>query len=190
VPKVYITKYDSLYFPQTKQYYPKAGDNNSIVKIGVVDISSAKTVWMDIGEETDIYIPGIKFTEDTSKLSIQRMNRVQNKLELMIADIHNGKTKTIITETDSCWVDVENTVLKFLKDGKRFIWSSERDGFLHLYLYDMEGNLMNRVTEGNWEVDKLISVDEENDIVYYTSLERSPLNKDLYSIKIDGSGKK
>ena len=189
VPKVYITKYDSLYFTQTKQYYPKAGAGNSLVQIGVVDISSAKIVWMDIGEETDIYIPGIKFTEDPSKLSIQRMNRLQNKLELMIADIHNGKTKTIITETDSCWVDVENTVFKFLKDGKRFIWSSERDGFLHFYLYDMEGNLINRVTEGNWEVDKLISIDDENDIVYYTSLERSSLNKDLYSINPDGSGK-
>jgi dipeptidyl-peptidase-4 len=190
VPKVFITKYETLYFEPLEQHYPKAGDNNSIVKIGVVDISSAKTMWMDIGEETDIYIPRINFTNDPSVLSIQRLNRPQNKLELMLADINSGKTKIILTETDTCWVDVENDNLRFLNDGKHFIWSSERDGFHHLYLYDINGNLINQVTKGSWEIDKLISVDEENQLIYYTSLERSPLNTDLYSIKFDGSSKK
>ncbi len=189
VPVVYITKYDSLYFPGTKQYYPKAGDNNSLIEIGVVDISSAKTVWIDLGEETDIYIPRIKFTNNQAKLSVQRLNRLQNKLELLITDTHNGEAKIILTETDSCWVDVYDN-LKFFEDGKHFIWSSERNGFHHLYLYNLDGKLINQVTKGNWEIDKLISVDEEKEIVYYTSLERSPLNKDLYSIKLDGSDKK
>ncbi|HSP87119.1 MAG TPA: S9 family peptidase [Ignavibacteriaceae bacterium] len=189
VPKVFITKYDSQYFTPDEQYYPKPGGNNSLVKIGVVDISTAETVWMDLGDETDIYIPRIKYTNDPSRLSIQRLNRLQNKLELLIADTETGNTKTIITETDTCWVDVYDH-LEFLNDGKRFIWSSERDGFLHLYLYDLNGELINQVTKGNWEIDKLVSVDEENEIVYYTSLERSPINKDFYSIKLNGSNKK
>jgi dipeptidyl-peptidase-4 len=189
VPKVFITKYDSLYFPPSEQYYPKPGADNSLVKIGVEDIASAKTVWIDLGNETDIYIPRIKYTNDPSKLSVQRLNRLQNKLELMIADANTGKTNTIISETDSCWVDVYDN-LNFLDDGKRFIWSLERDGFHHLYLFDINGKLINQITKGNWEIDKLISVDEKNETVYYTSLERSPLNKDLYSINLDGSNKK
>ena len=189
VPKVYIPKYDSLYFPPAEQYYPKAGGHNSLVQIGVVDIATAKPVWIDLGEETDIYIPRIKYTNDPAKLSVQRLNRLQNKLEFIIADANTGNTNTIITETDSCWVDVYDN-LKFLNDGKRFIWSSEKDGYHHLYLYDLTGKLLNQVTIGNWEIDKLVSVDEENEIVYYSSLERSPLNKDLYSINLDGSNKK
>jgi len=188
VPNVYITQYDDKYFLPEDQFYPKAGDNNSIVKIGVVNIASGKTVWMDIGEETDIYIPRIKFTNNPSRLSIQRLNRLQNKLDLLIADTQTGESKIILTETDSCWVDVYDD-LTFLEDN-RFIWSSERDGYLHLYLYDIEGNLVNQITKGEWEISKLNAVDEEKGILYYTSLERSPLHKDLYSINLDGAGKK
>lgn len=189
VPKVYITKYEELYFPPDEQYYPKAGAKNSIVKIGVVDIASGKTTWMNIGEETDIYIPRIKFTKDPLKLSIQRLNRLQNKLDFIIAETETGESKILFTETDSCWVDIYDN-LTFLDDGERFIWSSERDGFLHLYLYDMEGNLLNQITKGNWEISKLNAVDEDMNVVYYTSLESSPMNKDLYSVNLDGSGKK
>ena len=189
VPKVYITNYDSLYFPPTVEYYPKAGANNSLVQIGVVEINSGKTTWMDIGKETDIYIPRMNFTKDPSMLSFQRLNRLQNKLELIIADVKTGEAKTIITETDTCWVDVFDN-LTFLNDGKRFIWSSERDGFHHFYLYDISGKLINQITKGKWEIDNLISVDENKQIIYYTSLERSPLNIDLYSINLDGSNKK
>jgi dipeptidyl-peptidase 4 len=190
VPKVYITRYETVYFEPLEQHYPKAGDKNSIVQIGVVNINTAETVWMDIGEETDIYIPRINFTTNTNVLSIQRLNRLQNKLELMLANVNNGDTKVILTETDSCWVESENDDLIFLKDGKHFTWTSEQDGFNHIYLYDLNGNLVNQVTKGNWEIDKLISVDEENQLIYYTAREISPLNKDLYSIKFDGSGKK
>src|SRR5690606_15873529 len=99
VPNVYITQYDDKYFLPEEQFYPKAGDNNSIVKIGVVNIASGKTVWMDIGEETDIYIPRIKFTNNPSRLSIQRLNKLQNKLEVLIAHTQTGKSKIILTET-------------------------------------------------------------------------------------------
>jgi dipeptidyl-peptidase-4 len=94
VPRVYITKWDSLYFEPVVQHYPKAGSNNSVVKIGVVNVNTSNTTWMDIGSDTDIYIPRIKFTANPNTLSIQRLNRLQNKLELLFADTKTGEVKT------------------------------------------------------------------------------------------------
>ncbi len=188
-PIVKIQKYDSLHLNFYEMRYPKAGDNNAIVKIGIVNLENNKVVWASLGEEKDFYIPRIKFTADPNLLSIQRMNRLQNKMELLFADALTGKSKTILTFSDPCWVDV-NDDLTFLKDKKHFIWSSEQDGWNHLYLFDYDGKLINQITKGEWEVDKLLQVDEANKILYYTSSERSPLRRDLYSISFDGKDKK
>lgn len=188
-PIVKIQKYDSLHLNYYEMRYPKAGDNNAIVKIGIVNLEDHKTVWAELGDETDIYIPRIKFTADPNLLSIQRMNRLQNKMELLFADALTGKSKTILTFTDPCWVDV-NDDLTFLKDKKHFIWASEQDGWNHLYLFNYEGKLINQITKGEWEVDKLLQVDEANKRLYYTSSERSPLRRDLFSISFDGKDKK
>jgi dipeptidyl-peptidase-4 len=144
---------------------------------------------MDIGNETDIYIPRIKFTSDPKILSIQRLNRLQNKLDLLFADINTGNSKLILAETDSCWVEVYDD-LYFLERGKQFIWSSDRDNFHHLYLYDYDGNLINRITGGDWEVIKLSSIDEQNEKIYYTSNETGVIYKDLFCINFNGSGKR
>ncbi|MCX8010439.1 MAG: DPP IV N-terminal domain-containing protein, partial [Ignavibacteria bacterium] len=188
VPQIEIQQFDSLYFNSIKMRYPKAGAPNSIVKIGVVDIHSGKTTWMDIGDEIDIYIPRIRWTETPNILSIQRLNRLQNKLELMLADSKTGKSKVIYTDVDSCWIDVEDANLVFLKDKKRFIISSERDGFKHLYLYDMNGNLINQITKGNWEVAGISSVDEKNEQLFFTAGIQNPTQRFLYKINFDGSG--
>lgn len=189
VPEIQIAQWDSLYFNFLTMRYPKAGDKNSLVKIGVVTIVDAKTVWMDIGEETDIYIPRIKFTNDSNILSIQRLNREQNKNELLLADVKTGSSKIILTETDETWVDVRDD-LHFTSDGKYFIWSSERDGFRHFYRYTIDGELVNQITKGNWEIDEVVAYDDENEALYYLSMERGPLYRDLYSIKYDGTNKK
>jgi dipeptidyl-peptidase-4 len=189
VPVMKIAVWDSVYDRIEEMRYPKAGMNNSLVQIGVVNIDGAKTTWMDIGTETDIYIPRIKFTNDVDLLFIQRMNRLQNKLELLSADIRSGKTKIILTENDTAWVSVFDD-LYLLNNEQHFIWSSERDNFKHLYLYDYSGNLVNQITQGNWEVDNLILVDEESNELYYTSNERGTIYTDLYSIKFDGTGKR
>ena len=171
--------------------YPKAGDKNSVVKIGVVSaeaVNGAGTRWMDIGSENDIYIPRIKWTTDPRILSIMRLNRDQNHLELLLADVNTGATKKIFEEKEANgWIDI-NDDWKFLKDGEHFLWLSMADGFPHLYLYDMNGKLVRQITKGNWHVDNVAGVDEKTGTVYLTGTDRGPLERHLYKIKMDGSG--
>ena len=187
VPEYTLTEWDSLHLKLIPMRYPKAGEANSIVKIGVADVQSSSIQWMDIGTNDDIYIPRIQWTRDPDVLSIQRMNRGQDSLELLFADISSGKTKTILTETDDKWVEVSND-LTFLSNGK-FIWPSERDGYRHLYLYNDDGTLLNQITRGTWEVDSYYGVDEKSGVIYYSSTEVSPLERYIYKIQLDGKKK-
>ncbi|MFA6978377.1 MAG: S9 family peptidase [Ignavibacteriaceae bacterium] len=186
VPEMHIAKWDSLYLNFLDMRYPKAGTRGSFVKIGIADIATAKTVWVDLGEETDIYIPRLKFTTDANLLAVQRLNRLQNKLDILFADVVTGKTKTVFAQSDSCWIDI-NDNLQFLKDKKHFIWTSAKDGFEHIYLFDYNGNQIKQLTSGNFEVDKILGVDETNKEIYFTSNERSTVNSDLYSVNYESS---
>ncbi|MCX8057289.1 MAG: S9 family peptidase [Ignavibacteria bacterium] len=190
VPEIEIQQFDSLYFNSIKMRYPKAGANNSIVKIGVVNLSDGKIQFMDIGSETDIYIPRIYFTQRENELAIIRLNRLQNKLELLLANTLSGTSKVIYTDTDTCWVDVENLDVVFLKDKKHFLITSEKDGFAHIYLYDYSGKLIRQITKGSWEIDQIIDVDEKNQLIYFTSGLGNPLVRNLYSIKFNGKNLK
>ncbi|MGE5683459.1 MAG: DPP IV N-terminal domain-containing protein, partial [Bacillota bacterium] len=189
VPEVQIAEYDSLYFNFIKYRYPKPGAKNSTVKIGVVDIETKKTSWMDTGNEDDIYIPRIKFTRNPKILSIERLNRLQNHLELLFCDVVSGKSRVVIDEKAPQWINV-NDDLNFLKNSDEFIWGSDADGFYHLYLYDYTGKLIRQVTKGNWVVKAVSSVDEANKRLYYTSNERGRRFTDLYSVSFEGRDKK
>jgi dipeptidyl-peptidase 4 len=117
------------------------------------------------------------------------LNRLQNQLELIFYDIKTGEQKVILKEVSNTWVDVHD-YLTFLNDGKHFIWASERDGWLHLYLYRIDGKLVNQITVGEFEVDQLCFVDEKNRKIYYTSTEVSPLERHLYVIDFNGRNKR
>ena len=182
-----ITDFMPLHPGIEEQRYPNPGDTNAVVKIGVVAVAAGGTKWMDIGTDTDVYIPRIQWTQDPNVLSIQRLNRRQNVLDLLFADVTTGATRAVITERDSAWVSIRND-LTFLKSKRQFIWSSERSGFLHLYLYDYDGKLVNQVTSGDWEVSDFEGVDERRDLVYFTSTKNSPLERQLYSLKLNGRG--
>ncbi len=184
VPEYTLTEWDSLHLTLIPMRYPKAGDPNSVVKIGVVDVQSSSTTWIDIGTNDDVYIPRIQWTLDPGILSVQRMNRGQNLLELLYADISTGATRTVLTETDDKWVEVTND-LTFLKNGD-FIWPSERDGYRHLYLYRNDGTLLNQITKGKWEVESLYGVDDKAGELYYSSTEASPLERQIYKIQLNG----
>ena len=188
VKEFFMTEWGSLYPGLTRFKYPKAGEQNSIVKIGVYDLNSEETTWMDIGEETDQYIPRINWTKDSGTLAIRRMNRLQNKQDLMLANVETGNTETIKTETSDAWIDV-NDDLRFLENGEQFIYVSEESGYNHIYLYNMDGKKIRQVTKGDWEVTHFIGYNGSNDKLYYISTEDSPLERHLYSINIDGSGK-
>ena len=168
--------------------YPKAGENNSIVRVGVVSIDNPHIVWIDLGNETDIYVPRIKWLPDGQSLAIYRLNRAQNRLDLLLGDISSGSTRTVLVEeaTDG-WIDIYDD-LTFLKHGERFIWSSNRDGFKHLYLYDIQGNLIRQLTQGSWEVDSLVAVDEERGPVYFSAGKENVWGRGLYRVDLNGEG--
>lgn len=188
VPLLQLAKWDSLHFNFLTYHYPKPGDNNSVIKIGIVNLDDGKTVWADLGKEENIYIPKIRFSKDPSILAVQRLNRLQNKLDLLFVDAKSGISKTVLTETDSCWLEVEDMPV-FLKDGKRFLWLSTREGYSHLYNYDYSGRLINRVTKGEWEIIDYLGIDEKDNKVFYTSSERGPIYKDFYKVNLDGTDK-
>ena len=118
--------------------YPAAGGANPVVRVFVASLNGGEPRVMDTGAETDIYIPRVSWLNDSKHLAIQRLNRTQTILDLLIADAATGKTRAALTEKDPYWINVSDD-LHFLKDGKRFLWSSERSGYRHLYLYDLEG---------------------------------------------------
>ncbi|MDP2385566.1 MAG: S9 family peptidase [Bacteroidota bacterium] len=183
-----MTMYDGLYPSQYKFKYPKTGEGNSIVSVHIYDLASAKTTTVDIGKETDIYIPRIIWTTDANTLSVQRMNRLQNKVELLFANATDGSTKVILTEEAKTYIDIADN-LRFLSANKGFIWSSEMDGYNHLYYYDINGKLINQITKGNWDVMDFKGFDEKSKILYYVSTEVSATDRDLYSVSLDGKKK-
>ncbi|MBC5774450.1 S9 family peptidase [Pontibacter sp. KCTC 32443] len=189
VPEFNMQMWGELYPQDYKFKYPKPGEANSKVKVSVYDVASGKTVKMDTGNEEDIYIPRIKWTNNPNLLSIQRMNRLQNTLEILHANATTGKADVVLKETDKAYIDITDD-LTYLKDGKNFIHTSEKDGFNHLYLYNMKGKLVRQITKGNWEVSSYVGFDEKNDRLYFMSTEVSPLDRHLYSISSKGKNKK
>ena len=170
-----------------QERYPPAGGGNPIVRVLVVSPKGGEPRAMDTGAETDIYIARVNWLADSKHLAIQRLNRAQSVLELLIADAGSGKTRTAITEKDQYWINVSDD-LRFLKDGTRFVWSSERSGYRHLYLYDLDGKQLAQLTKGDWEVSAVQAVDEAKGLVYFTATEKSPIERQLYRVGLDGSG--
>ncbi len=192
VPEYNMQTWGKLYPVDYKYKYPKAGEANSIVTVSIFNLTDSKTVKVDIGKETDQYIPRIRWTNDANVLSLNRLNRLQNKMEILHAEASTGKTFVILTEESKTYVDVENFAddVYYLADNKSFIMSSEKDGFKHLYQYDMFGKLIRQITTGNWEVADFYGIDEKSKTLYFTSMEMSNIERQLFSISLDGKLKK
>jgi len=182
---------NKLYPGVTTFKYPKAGDPNSIVTVHAYSLTTGEIKTMNIGTETDNYIPRIRFTQDPGQLVIFRLNRLQNKLELLVADPETGNTKVLLTEINKYYLDEDYfDDIHFLEDKIHFNLTSECDGKSHIYLYNMQGKLINQVTKGNFDVKALNGCDVKNRLFYYTSAEPTPYQREVYSIKWDGSDKK
>jgi len=167
--------------------YPAAGGPNPIVHVFVASLNDGATRAMDTGAETDIYIPRVNWLTDAKHIAIQHLNRTQTTLDLLIADVATGKTRTVLSENDSNWINVSDD-FTLLKDGKRFLWSSERSGYRHLYLFDLEGKQLAQLTTGEWEVSAVDAIDEAKGLVYFTATQKSPLERHLYRVALDGTG--
>jgi dipeptidyl-peptidase-4 len=181
--------YKNELYPEKYTFkYPKAGEDNSIVSVHIYDETSKKTVTADIGNNKDIYIPRIQFTNNPLVVSIQRLNRLQNKLEILFTDVISGKGMVAYTDESKTYVDVTDD-LTFVGN-KGFIISSERDNYNHLYYFDLSGKLINQITSGKWDVMEFKGFDDATNTLYYVSTENGPVNRDVYSIKLNGKDKK
>jgi dipeptidyl-peptidase 4 len=171
------------------QRYPAAGGPNVLVRLGVSDIRSGAVTWIDLGQDTDIYLARVNWLPDGKTLAIQRESRDQRKLDLLFADIESGQSHIVLTETSKTWVELHNE-LSFLTQSHEFVWASSRDGYQHLYLYDFEGRLLRQITAGAWNVDDfraraIKGIDEKNRLIYFTATEKSPTERQFYSASLD-----
>lgn len=190
VPEYNMQLWGALYPKDYRFKYPKAGEANAVVSVWIIDLDTQKKVQVDTGTETDIYLPRIRWTQNPNLLSVRRLNRLQNRLDLLHANASTGQTTLVLTEESPTYVDLEFTDdLTYLKDGKTFLNTSERSGHKHIYLHDLSGKPIRQLTSGNWEVDNVLGVDEKNKVLYFTSTEVSPLERHLYRIGLDGQNK-
>lgn len=184
-----MTKYDDGLYPIYETFkYPKVGEKNANVSAHIYYLKERDIRKIDIQEEIDIYIPRIKWTADKNKVVVYKMNRHQNELKLYIVDAKKNKSKILLHETNKYYIDITDD-LTFLKDEKHFIWTSEKNGFNHVYLYDINGNEKKALTSGTYDVTGLFGVDEKNKKVYYQAAEKSPLQRQVYSVNLDGKNK-
>ncbi len=168
--------------------YPKAGDPNPIVKLGVVNATGGDIRWVDTFkyQPADLLISRVAWSPDSKNVVYQAQNREQTFLDVNFADARNGKSTNVIHETSKAWVAINEEPI-WLKDGT-FIWASERSGWEHLYHYSADGKLLRQITDGNWEVRSVEGVDEAKGYIYFTATEHSPIANNGYRIKLDGTG--
>jgi dipeptidyl-peptidase-4 len=176
-----------LYQTQTVFKYPKAGEVNADVTLHLYDMNAGTTSKVDVSLFNSYYIPRIKFTNDNNILSVQLTNRHQDVIDLVFVDVKNNISELILQERDDAYVDVTDN-LTFLNDNS-FIWTSEKDGWNHIYHYSKKGTLVNQVTKGEWEVTNYYGFDPKTARIYYQSSENGNINRDVYSVSISGKNK-
>ncbi|AWA29595.1 S9 family peptidase [Flavobacterium magnum] len=189
VPEFSMNRYGQELYPTVETFkYPKAGEKNSDVSLHLIDLKTSADSEVKLGNYSDFYIPRIKWTNEANLLSVQVINRHQDNLDLIFVDGTTGKPTVILNEKDKAYIDITDN-LTFLKDNS-FIWTSEKDGFNHIYLYSKSGKLINQLTKGNWEVTAYYGLDEKTKTVFFQSTENGSINRDVYRIGLDGKNKK
>lgn len=169
-----------------EQRYPAAGRPNVSLRLGIVTVATGERRWIDLGANPDIYLPRVAWANN-SQLSFQLQSRDQQTLTLRVHDLDGGATRTLLEERSDTWVNLHDD-LHFFQNSDRFVWSSERDGYRHLYLYSLSRGLLRQLTSGPWAVDRLAGVDEERGLVYFSGRRDTPLERHLYRVALDGDG--
>jgi len=168
-----------------EQRYPGAGSANVQVKLGVVAPGGGAPRWIDLGQNTDIYLTRVDWVPGSQRLTYQLMQRSQQQLELKLVEVASLSQSTLLTETSKTWIDLNND-LHFLKQQGAFIWGSDRSGYHHLYLYTLDGKLQRALSAGAWNVDGLLAVDERDGIIYVDSNRDFVPDRQLYALRLDG----
>jgi dipeptidyl-peptidase-4 len=188
VPEFSMSMFHKDLYPTVETFkYPKAGEKNSLVSLHIYDATANATKKINLGNYNDFYIARMKWTNDANVLSAQVLNRHQDNLDLLFVDGTTGVSTVVLNEKDKAYVDVTDN-LTFLKNNS-FIWTSEKDGFNHIYVYDRNGKLKNQVTKGNWEVTSYYGFDNKTNSIFYQSTENGSINRVVNRISLDGKNK-
>ena len=190
VPEFTLTNYRNKLYPEYVTFkYPKVGEKNAIVSAHIYHLDNEKTINVSINDSKEFYLPRLHWTQDNNKLFIYKMNRHQNQLDILAADSKTGDVDVILTEKNEYYIDITDDI-RFLKNGKEFIWSSEKSGFNHLYLHKINGEEIRPLTQGDFDVTSFYGYDEESKSLYYQAAENSPLERQIYKVNIKGNKKK
>jgi dipeptidyl-peptidase-4 len=195
-PEIQLSDYSGFHQTWEKLRIPQVGDSNAKVRIGVVNVETGKNTWLDTGERGEFYIPRIYWTSRADTLAIITLNRPQNTMKLFFFDVRTGGRREVMTETSKTWLDVYDfyagveDMMSFPSNSHEFFWLSDRDGYQHLYRYGYSGKLINQVTRGSWNATRIEGSDAKTRTIYFTSTEASPLQRQLYSVRFDGTNKR
>ena len=184
-----VNNTDSLYSRVISVQYPKVGQTNSAARVGVVSATGGATRWMEIeGDPRNHYIARMEWAASSGEVILQRLNRLQNRDEVMLGDAKTGKVRTVLVEQDSTWVDLVDNLV-WLEDGKSFTWVSERDGWKHVYVVSRDGKRTRLVTKGDFDVLEIKGIDPKGGWLYYTASPDNPVQRYLFRSRLDGKGK-
>ncbi len=188
VPEYKIPLYKDFSMTSYSYKYPIAGEVISTVEIHIYNMATGKDVKADIGSESDVYVPRIKWTEDGNTLAIAWMNRLQNHLKWLVANATTGSTYILYDETNKYYTEINDNI-NFLKDGKHFIITSEKDGFQNIYLGDINSRQISQLTSNRFDIENILGIDEKLKLVYFSAGYPTPMERQLFSVQY-GSKKK
>jgi len=182
-----INNTDTLYPKITAIKYPKVGVRNSSCRIGVVSAAGGDTRWIDFpGDPHDHYLARMDWASRSDELILQRLNRLQNRNQVVLADIRTGRFRTVFTDRDDAWVEVVDD-LRWFKEGEIFTWVSEKDGWKHVYLISRSGDSVTCITPGDYDVESIRCIDEKGGYVYFIAAPRDPTRRYLFRVPVTGA---
>ena len=184
-----INNTDSLYSRVIPVQYPKVGETNSAARVGVVSAAGGPTRWLEVeGDPRNHYIARMDWAASSTEVYLQRLNRLQNRTEVMLGNAATGKVTPVLVEQDSTWIDVVDDVV-WLDNGKSFTWVSDRDGWNHVYVVSRDGKKTRLVTKGDFDVLDVQAIDTKGGWLYYVASPENPVQRYLFRTRLDGKGK-
>lgn len=191
VPEYTMIEWGELYPKEIKLKYPKAGEPNSLVTVQIYDVASQQIIPVDLGTETDQYIPRIFWTKDPGKLMVLRLNRLQNELNLLLGDASTGKTTPVYQEGNQYYIEETNYDHFIFIDNNRFLMTSERSGYYHVFLHTLDRSAkFTELTTSNWDVTDVFGYDELTGLVWFAAATSSPINREIWTVDLKGKMRK
>jgi dipeptidyl-peptidase 4 len=190
VPQFTMEYYNNGLYPTPYTFkYPKVGQPNATVAVFIYDITTQQSKKVSISESPNDYYPRIKWTQDPNKLCLFHLNRLQNELTLFIADARSGDTYPMMKEVNKAYIEIHDNLI-FLKDGKHFVWTTEQQGYNHIWLYELSGRPVQDLTPGDFDITELYGINETEGCLYYQAAAKNPMEREIYAVKLDGTDSK